>query len=124
MARRCLVIAGADLRYEQRSANTGSTYSGKQRSASWYTRSHSSTHPQNADSEFGNGRFIVVAVPNITNVFYGRDVGYSFERLALRPDIESISASDQRRLIVAGVRGSSDGARRANSPPERKSRNL
>ena len=29
------------------------------------------------------GRFVVVALPNITNVLYGRDVGYTVERITL-----------------------------------------
>ena len=29
------------------------------------------------------GRFVVVPLPNITNVFYGRDVGYAVERIEL-----------------------------------------
>jgi cytidyltransferase-like protein len=42
------------------------------------------------------GRFVVVAVPNITNVFYGRDVGYSVERIVLDEPTEAIS----RRVCV------------------------
>ena len=29
------------------------------------------------------GRFVVVALPNITNIFYGRDAGYDIERIVL-----------------------------------------
>jgi len=39
------------------------------------------------------GRFIVIPVPNISHVFYGRDVGYSIERLSLSEEVESISAT-------------------------------
>jgi hypothetical protein len=46
-----------------------------------------------------NGRFIIVPVPNITHVFYGRDVGYVVERLTLADTIESISATDLRRRL-------------------------
>ncbi len=42
------------------------------------------------------GRFVVVQVPNITNVFYGRDVGYVVERIALEDELERISASKIR----------------------------
>jgi hypothetical protein len=45
------------------------------------------------------GCFIVVALPNVTNVFYGRDVGYAVERLELPPEIEGISATEIRRRI-------------------------
>jgi hypothetical protein len=44
------------------------------------------------------GRFVVVPVPNITYVFYGRDVGYVVERIVLDDKVESISATQLRRL--------------------------
>jgi cytidyltransferase-like protein len=44
------------------------------------------------------GRFVVVPVPNITIVFYGRDVGYSVERIVLDKSIEAISATCLRSL--------------------------
>lgn len=47
------------------------------------------------------GRFVVVPIPNITNVFYGRDVGYTVERIVLDETTESISAADLRRLSAA-----------------------
>lgn len=47
------------------------------------------------------GRFIVVPLPNISNVYYGRDVGYSVERILLDRGIETISASKVREL--AGI---------------------
>jgi cytidyltransferase-like protein len=46
------------------------------------------------------GRFVVVSLPNITNVFYGRDVGYSVERIALDEATEAISATKMRQLSV------------------------
>jgi cytidyltransferase-like protein len=45
------------------------------------------------------GRFEVVSVPNITHVFYGRDVGYVVERLELDAATETISATAIRREI-------------------------
>ena len=45
------------------------------------------------------GRFIVVALPNITNVFYGRDVGYAVERIDLDHSIQEISATDLRKRL-------------------------
>jgi cytidyltransferase-like protein len=45
------------------------------------------------------GRVLIVRVPNITNVYYGRDVGYKIERLALDEGIEQISATNIRKLI-------------------------
>ncbi len=47
------------------------------------------------------GRFVVVALPNITNVFYGRDVGYAVERIILDDATEAISATQVRRLSTA-----------------------
>jgi adenylylsulfate kinase len=44
------------------------------------------------------GRFVIVPVPNITYVFYGRDVGYVVERIVLDDNIEAISATQLRRL--------------------------
>jgi cytidyltransferase-like protein len=50
------------------------------------------------------GRFVVVPVPNITNVFYGRDVGYTVERIVLDETTESISGTQVRRLGAASGR--------------------
>ncbi len=44
------------------------------------------------------GRFVVVPMPNITNVFYGRDVGYAVERIHLDEATEAISATRVRQL--------------------------
>ena len=46
------------------------------------------------------GRFIVTQVPNITNVIYGRDVGYYVERIDLPAATEAISATDIRNIIA------------------------
>ena len=43
------------------------------------------------------GRFVIVPLPNITHVFYGRDVGYVVERIVLDEATESISATDTRK---------------------------
>jgi cytidyltransferase-like protein len=47
------------------------------------------------------GRFVVVPLPNITNVFYGRDVGYAVERILLDEETEAISATKIRGLSAA-----------------------
>jgi hypothetical protein len=39
-------------------------------------------------------------LPNITNVFYGRDVGYSVERIVLDEATEEISATKIRQLAA------------------------
>jgi hypothetical protein len=48
------------------------------------------------------GRFVVMPLPNITNVFYGRDVGYNVERIDLPGHIEAISATDFRKRAIQG----------------------
>jgi hypothetical protein len=46
------------------------------------------------------GRFVVMALPNITSVFYGRDVGYTIERIDLDTTIQGISATEIRRKML------------------------
>jgi adenylylsulfate kinase len=48
------------------------------------------------------GRFTVVQVPNVSHVFYGRDVGYVVERINLDSDLEKISATEQRQRMLIG----------------------
>lgn len=45
------------------------------------------------------GRFTIVPVPNVTAIFYGRDVGYAVERIDLDEALTDISASDIRKRI-------------------------
>ena len=45
------------------------------------------------------GRFVIVTLPNITNVCYGRDVGYTVERIELDESIERISATASRASL-------------------------
>jgi len=47
------------------------------------------------------GRFIVIPLPNITNIFYGRDVGYAIERIDLDAATEGVSATDVRKRTFA-----------------------
>jgi len=49
------------------------------------------------------GRFTVVLVPNVTHVFYGRDVGYAVERINLDEGLHAISATQQRRPLGDAV---------------------
>jgi nicotinamide mononucleotide adenylyltransferase len=44
-------------------------------------------------------RFVVVPLPNITNAFYGRDVGDSVERIVLDEEAEAISATKARNIF-------------------------
>ena len=50
-----------------------------------------------------SGRFVVVALPNITNEFYGRDVGYNVERITLDEATEEISATKLRQLAAGSL---------------------
>ncbi|MEJ0075845.1 MAG: adenylyl-sulfate kinase [Alphaproteobacteria bacterium] len=45
------------------------------------------------------GRVLIVRLPNVTNVYYGRDVGYKIERLVLDEGTEQISATSIRKLM-------------------------
>jgi len=45
------------------------------------------------------GQFVVVPLPNITAVLYGRDVGYSIERIDLDSAVQDISATEVRRKM-------------------------
>jgi cytidyltransferase-like protein len=53
------------------------------------------------------GRFVIVPLPNITNVFYGRDAGYSIERIVLDEATEAISGTKAREIIVFPNRAAS-----------------
>jgi phosphopantetheine adenylyltransferase len=43
------------------------------------------------------GRFEVIKVPNITNICYGRGVGYKIEEIVLPKEIQEISATKIRK---------------------------
>ena len=52
------------------------------------------------------GRFVIIQVPNITHIFYGRDVGYKIERIDLDPTLQAVSATDARsRMFAAPLAG-------------------
>ena len=42
---------------------------------------------------------MVIKMPNITNIVYGRDVGYKIEQISLGADIEAISATEKRKQM-------------------------
>ena len=46
-----------------------------------------------------NKEFIIQFVPNITNITYGRGVGYMIEQESFDSDIESISATEIRKEL-------------------------
>jgi hypothetical protein len=45
------------------------------------------------------GRFFVTALPNLTHVFYGRDVGYVVEKIELDATTQAVSATEARRKL-------------------------
>tara|TARA_Y100001935_G_scaffold49923_1_gene41557 strand:+ start:1351 stop:2286 length:936 start_codon:yes stop_codon:yes gene_type:complete len=45
------------------------------------------------------GQYDIVELPNITNVIYGRDVGYKVEKISFDEDIEKISATKVRKSM-------------------------
>jgi adenylylsulfate kinase len=46
-----------------------------------------------------NGKYRIVVMPNITGVYYGRDVGYKVEQIKLDDEIEAISATNIRKEL-------------------------
>jgi hypothetical protein len=44
---------------------------------------------------------VVVPIPNITSIFYGRDVGYTIEQINLDSSVEDISATEQRKKLAS-----------------------
>ena len=46
------------------------------------------------------GKFEVIKVPNITNICYGRGVGYKIEEIVLPKQIQDISATNIRKQLL------------------------
>ena len=46
------------------------------------------------------GKFEIIKVANITNICYGRDVGYKIEEIILPKEIQKISATEIRKKII------------------------
>jgi adenylylsulfate kinase len=53
-----------------------------------------------------DGRYVVVPVPNVTHVFYGRDVGYKIERIDLDRELQAVSATSERAKLGVDPGGS------------------
>ena len=49
------------------------------------------------------GRFVVIPIPNISTIFYGRDVGYLIERIELPSSVEEISATRIRTALAGST---------------------
>ncbi len=52
------------------------------------------------------GSFEIRRLPDITNIVYGRDVGYRITRVDLEPEIEGISATQIRSTLNVGGKAS------------------
>jgi phosphopantetheine adenylyltransferase len=46
------------------------------------------------------GKYDIIKVPNITNICYGRGVGYKIEEIVLPKEIQNISATKIRQGLV------------------------
>ena len=46
------------------------------------------------------GKFEIIKVPNITNICYGRGVGYKIEEIVLPKQIQEISATNIRKQLL------------------------
>ncbi len=55
-------------------------------------------HIENALKGY-DGTYQIVVVPNITGIYYGRDVGYNVERIHLDQHTEAISATTIRSTM-------------------------
>lgn len=53
------------------------------------------------DPKYDN-RIIIQTLPNITGVYYGRDVGYNVDRIELSEELEAIRATDIRKEMQHG----------------------
>jgi hypothetical protein len=42
---------------------------------------------------------LILKLPNITNIVYGRDVGYKIEKIELSPEMQEISATKKREEL-------------------------
>lgn len=51
------------------------------------------------NSETVRKNTLVLRLPNITNIIYGRDVGYKIEHVELSPEIQAISATQKRKEL-------------------------
>jgi adenylylsulfate kinase len=49
------------------------------------------------------GRYTVMKVPNMTHIFYGRDVGYSVEKIDLDASTQMVSATAERKKLLQSI---------------------
>jgi adenylylsulfate kinase len=49
------------------------------------------------------GRILVTQIPNISHIFYGRDVGYKVERIELDEKLETVTATEARARLRSAI---------------------
>jgi hypothetical protein len=64
----------------------------------WFDQSNLIDDLKNHGYEYDKD-YIVMTVPNIVNITYGRDVGYKIEQEHLGEEVEKISATEIRSQI-------------------------
>ena len=52
------------------------------------------------EKEFDEGRFKVISIPDITEVFCGRGVGWKYREIKLDEETEKISATEIRKKAI------------------------
>lgn len=69
----------------------------------WFDQSDVIADLKNHGYEYDRD-YIIMTVPNIVNITYGRDVGYKIEQEHLGEEIEKISATKIRQNSLLGIR--------------------
>jgi len=93
-----VVISQGDIRV----AVTADTQASQPQFYSGFGEGVQSLVVTNTRLDVSNGRDAIVRLPNITQIFYGRDVGYGIERLDLGPELEGVSATRVRQALGLG----------------------
>lgn len=50
------------------------------------------------------GKYIIIKIPVVSEVIYGRSVGYKFRRVKVSKKIENISATKIRKILIKNER--------------------
>ena len=69
----------------------------------WFDQSDVIADLKNHGYEYDRD-YVIMTVPNIVNITYGRDVGYKIEQEHLGEEIEKISATEIRQNSLLGIR--------------------
>ena len=85
----------AHKRTEQVLVGVRNTYGTSEKDPLPYKEVERYIHKNNGN----NGDTLVMRLPNITNIVYGRDVGYKIEQVDLGAEIHAISATQKRKEL-------------------------